>query len=198
MRAGRGFRSAVLALCSALILSGCASGPLSTDAPSGLDLPSVGPSTALAARNVNGVTVSLPVAWRAQPVQGALQLADPGGGATITVVVSEALKEDAAPNEPAYTASSYLEVALPHLVKDTTGVDIQESLTGQTRPVDVPGAADAARLEVTGVRAAEPVDCSVVAAQVSPNIALVIGTDVEAGLWEQIVASLRVGALEPS
>jgi len=198
MRAGRGFGSAVLALCTALTLSGCASGPFSTDAPSGLDLPSVGPSTALAARNVNGVTVSLPVDWRTQPVQGTLQLADPGGGATITVVVNEALKEDAAPNEPAYTASSYLEAALPHLVKDTTGVDIQESLTGQTQPVDVPGAADAARLEVTGVRADEPVDCSVVAAQVSPNIALVIGTDVEAGLWEQIVASLRVGTLEPS
>ena len=198
MRAGRGLGSALLALSTALTLSACASGPLSTDPPSGLDLPSVGPSTTLAARNVNGVTVSLPVAWRTQPVQGALQLADPGGGATITVVVSEALKEDASPSEPAYTASSYLETALPHLVKDTTGVDILETLTGRTQPVDVTGAADAARLEVTGERADEPVDCSAVAAQVSPDIAVIIGTDVEAGLWEQIVASLRVGTLEPS
>lgn len=114
------------------------------------------------------------------------------------MVVREAIKEDSPPSEPGYTASSYLEIALPSLVKEATGATIAESLTGRTTLMDVPGADDAARLQVNGARADKAVECSAVTAQVSPNIALIIGTDVDAGLWEQIVASLRVGALDPS
>lgn len=198
MRSGHGLGSVVLALCAALTLSGCASGPLSTESPSGRDLPSVGPSIALATQNASGVTISVPTTWKKRHVEGALQLADPEGDATITVVVREAIKEDSPPSEPGYTASSYLEIALPHLVREATGVDIAESLTGRTKPVDVPGADDAARLEVAGVRAHKAVDCSAVAAQVSPNIAVIVGTDVDAGLWQQIVSSLRIGELDPS
>lgn len=198
MRGGRGLGSVMLALCAALTLSGCASAPLSTPSPSAQDHSSIEPTIALATRNASGVTISVPASWKERHVEGALQLTDPEGDATITVVVREALKEDSAPSEPGYTASSYLEIALPYLVKEATGVDIVESLTGRTRPVNVPGADNAARLEVAGVRTGKPVECSAVTTQVSPNIALIIGTDVDAGLWEQIVASLRVGALDPS
>lgn len=197
MRGGRGLGSMMLALCAALILGGCTSAPLSTPSPSAQDHSSIEPTITLAAHNASGVTISVPASWKEQHIDGALQLADPEGDAAITVVVREALKEDSPPSEPGYTASSYLETALPYLMKET-GVDVLGSLTGRTRPVDVPGADDAARLEVAGVRAHKPVDCSAVAAQVSPNIAVIIGTDVDAGLWEQIVSSLRVGALDPS
>ena len=61
-------------------------------------------------------------------------------------------------------------------------------------------AAGVCALASPGSRADEPVDLSAAAAQVSPNIAIVIGVDVEAGLWEQVLASLRVdpATLQPS
>ena len=199
MRAGHGLGVAIAAACASVALAGCASG--TTGTPGALDLPSVGPSTALAEQHVYGVTIALSADWKAtQDADTGLTVSDAGGGATITVVVDEALKVDAGPDEPAYTASTYLETAVPFLVKEPLGIDVTESLKGRAKPLDVPGADNAAQLEFTGSRADEPVDLSAAAAQVSPNIAIVIGVDVEAGLWEQVLASLRVdpATLQPS
>lgn len=198
MRAERVLGVAIAAACLGVALGGCASGaPGST--PASLDLPSVGPSTALAVQHVDGVTIALPADWKTTREAGAgLVVSDPGGGSTITVVVNEVIGDS--PADTSYDATSYLETVVPLEVKEPFGIDVTEDLKGRAKPLDVPGAANAARIEFTGSRADEPVDLSAAAAQVSPNIAIVIGTDVEAGLWEQVLASLRVdpATLEPS
>lgn len=184
----------VLAACTVLVLTGCTSGTRPANGSSGLDLPSVGSSTTLTPHNVDGVSVALPSRWNSTPAAGTgLQLTDSGGGASVAVIVERVGAADGASS----TASAYLESQLPGVLEKVMGITVTESLNGHAQTLDVAGADDAAGLEVTGARADEPVDCRAVAALAGPDTALLIGTDVEAPLWEQIVASLKVGTLQP-
>ncbi len=188
MRGGR-VAATVVAAFAVLTLAGCASSASPAGGSSGLDLPNVGSSTTLTAHSVDGVTVSLPASWdAASPAGTSLQLTDSGGGATVTVIVQAAGGD----------ASSYLETQLPDVLQKVMGISVTESLKGHTRALDVTGSDDAARLETTGARADEPVDCTAVAARTGSDLALLVGTDVEPRLWEQIVASLQIGTLQPT
>lgn len=157
------------------------------------------PEITLAGHSADGVTVALPADWTSRQVEGtSLELSDPDGRATVSVVVNEVVPNT--PSEPVYTPSSYLEAALPFVLERFGVIVITGSLEGRAQPMDVPGAESAARLEVTGVREDQPVTCSVAAAESGPNMAVLVGTDVEPQLWQQILATFRIDpdTLEPT
>jgi len=197
-------RSAVLIAAACAGLAGCFGGTSGGDAvpTSAVSSPAPAATAGFTEHQVAGVRIGLPANWTETETSDGLglQLADSGGNGTVMVIVNEVVRNS--PGEIHYTASSYLEKALPWVLhfKDSRDIEITADLTGQARSLTVPGAENAAWLEVTGKRGNRPVACSVVAAQVGPNMAVIVGLQLPAQLWQQVMDTLRVdpNALEPT
>lgn len=190
----------IVTLAVAVALSGCTSDAVGGGPSSGpgTSTPSAAATIALTSHSVDGVTIAIPAGWTSQQTEGvSLRLSDPGG-ATVTVIVKEVVGNTL--SDPVYTPSSYLETALRHVLEDVDHTVVTESLTGRAQPIDVPGAEAAATLAASGTREGAAVACSVAAAKVGSNMAVVIGRDIEPRLWQQILATFRIDpdSLEPT
>lgn len=196
-------RSAAVIAAACAGLAGCfgSTSGGETLPTSAVPTPSPAATVAFTQHEVSGVSIGLPETWTETERTGSigLELGD-GENGVVMVIVNEVVRNT--PGEIQYTASSYLEKALPWVLhfKDSRDIEITADLTGQARSLTLPGAENAAWLEVTGKRGNRPVACSVVAAQVGPNMAVIVGLQLPAQLWQQVMDTLRVdpNALEPT